>query len=39
MALAPIYYCSAPEVQYLESTTSSHPIKAEGYEIHSGFIS
>jgi hypothetical protein len=39
MALAPIYYYSPPEGKYLDVATSSHPIEAEGYEIHSGFVS
>jgi hypothetical protein len=37
--LHPYLYFSAPEGKYLEPTTSSHPIKAEGYEIHPNFIS
>jgi hypothetical protein len=39
MGCSPIYSFSAPEGKYLEPATSSHPIKAEGYEIHSDFIS
>jgi hypothetical protein len=39
MACAPIYYFLAPEGKYLEPTTSSHPIEAEGYEIRLNFIS
>jgi hypothetical protein len=34
-----IYSFSAPDGKYLEPATSSHPIKAEGYEIHPDFIS
>jgi hypothetical protein len=34
-----IYSFSAPEGQYLEPATSSHPIEAEGYEICPDFIS
>jgi hypothetical protein len=37
--LHPIYYFLALKEKYLEPTTSSHPIKAEGYEIHSDLIS
>jgi hypothetical protein len=39
MVCSPIYYFSAPKGTYLESATSSHPIEAEGYEIHLDFIS
>jgi hypothetical protein len=39
MVCTPIYSFLAPEEKYLESATSSHPIKAEGYEIHPDFIS
>jgi hypothetical protein len=39
MVCSPIYYFSAPKGKYLESATSSHPIEAEGYEIHLDFIS
>jgi hypothetical protein len=39
MVWTPIYYFSAPKGKYLEPTTSSHPIEAEGYEIHLDFIS
>jgi hypothetical protein len=39
MVCTPIYSFSAPEGKYLKPTTSSHPSKAEGYEIHSDFIS
>jgi hypothetical protein len=39
MVCTPIYSYSAPEGKYLEPATSLHPIKAEGYEIHPGFIS
>ena len=39
MAYTPIYYVSAPKGKYLEPATSSHPIEAEGYEIHLDFIS
>jgi hypothetical protein len=39
MPCAPIYCFSALEGKYLEPATSSHPIKAEGYEIHPDFIS
>jgi hypothetical protein len=39
MACSPIYYFSAPKGEYLEPATSSHPIEAEGYEIHLDFIS
>jgi hypothetical protein len=39
MACSPIYSFSAPKGKYLESATSLHPIEAEGYEIHSDFIS
>jgi hypothetical protein len=35
----PVYSFLAPEGKYLEPATSSHPIEAEGYEIHSDFIS
>jgi hypothetical protein len=38
MVCTPIYSFSAPEGKYLEPATSSHPIKAEGYEIHPDFI-
>jgi hypothetical protein len=37
--LHPIYYFSALEVKYLEPATSSHPIEAEGFEIHPDFTS
>jgi hypothetical protein len=39
MVCAPIYYFSALKGKYLEPATSSHPIEAEGYEIHLNFIS
>jgi hypothetical protein len=39
MVCTPIYSFSAPEGKYLEPATSSHPIEAEGYEIHLDFIS
>jgi nitroimidazol reductase NimA-like FMN-containing flavoprotein (pyridoxamine 5'-phosphate oxidase superfamily) len=39
MTCSPIYYFSAPKGEYLELATSSHPIKAERYEIHLDFIS
>jgi hypothetical protein len=39
MVCTPIYSFSPPEGKYLEPTTSSHPIGAEGYEIHPDFIS
>jgi hypothetical protein len=39
MACTPIYYFSAPEGKYLEPATLSHPIEAEGYEIHPTFVS
>jgi hypothetical protein len=39
MVCTPIYSFSAPEEKYLEAATSLHPIKAEGYEIRSDFIS
>jgi hypothetical protein len=39
MVCTPIYSFSAPEGKYLEPATSSHPIEAEGYEIHPDFIS
>jgi hypothetical protein len=39
MVCTPIYSFSAPEEKYLETATSLHPIKAEGYEIRSDFIS
>jgi hypothetical protein len=39
MIYIPGYYFSALKGKYLEPTTSSHPIKAEGYEIRSNFIS
>jgi hypothetical protein len=39
MVCSPIYYFSAPKGKYLEPATSSHPIEAEGYEIHLDFIS
>jgi hypothetical protein len=39
MICTPIYSFSAPEERYLEPATSSHPIKAEGYEIRPDFIS
>jgi hypothetical protein len=39
MVCTPIYSFSAPEVKYLEPATTSHPIKAEGYEIRPEFIS
>jgi hypothetical protein len=38
MVCTPIYSFSAPEGKYLEPATSSHPIKAEGYEIRPDFI-
>jgi hypothetical protein len=34
-----IYRFPAPEGKYLEAATSSHPIEAEGYEVHPDFIS
>jgi hypothetical protein len=39
MVYTAIYSFSAMEGKYLELSTSSHPIKAEGYEMHSDFIS
>jgi hypothetical protein len=39
MVCTPIFSFSAPKGKYLEPATSSHPIKAEGYEIHLDFIS
>jgi hypothetical protein len=39
MVCIPIYSFLAPEGKYLEPATSSHPIEAEGYEIHPDFIS
>jgi hypothetical protein len=39
MVCTPIYSFSAPEGKYLKLATSSHPIEAEGYEIHPDFIS
>jgi hypothetical protein len=39
MVCTPIYSFSAPERKYLELATSSHPIKAEGYDIRPDFIS
>jgi hypothetical protein len=39
MVCTPIYSFLAPEGKYLEPATSSHPIKAEGYEIRLDFIS
>jgi hypothetical protein len=39
MVCTPIYSFSAPEEKYLEPATTSHPIKAEGYEIRPEFIS
>jgi hypothetical protein len=39
MVCTPIYSFLALEGKYLEAATSSHPIKAEGYEIRPDFIS
>jgi hypothetical protein len=39
MVYTHIYSFSALEGKYLEPATSSHPIKAEGYEILPDFIS
>jgi hypothetical protein len=39
MVCTPIYSFSAPERKYLDPATSSHPIKAEGYEICLDFVS
>jgi hypothetical protein len=39
MVCTPIYSFLALKGKYLEPTTSLHPIKAEGYEIHPDFIS
>jgi hypothetical protein len=39
MVYTPIYYFLASKQKYLGPATSSHPIKAEGYEIHPNFIS
>jgi hypothetical protein len=39
MVCTPIYCFSAPKGRYLEPATSSHPIEAEGYEIHPDFKS
>jgi hypothetical protein len=39
MVYTPIYSFSAPEGKYLEPTTSSHLIEAQGYEIHPDLIS
>jgi hypothetical protein len=38
MVCTPIYCFSALKGKYLEPATSSHPIEAEGYEIHLNFI-
>jgi hypothetical protein len=39
MVCTPIYSFLAPEGKYLELATSLHPIEAEGYAIHSDFMS
>jgi hypothetical protein len=39
MVCTSIYSFSTLEGMYLEPTTSSHTIEAEGYDIHSDFIS
>jgi hypothetical protein len=39
MVCTPIHSFSSLEGKYLEPATSSHPIKAEGYEIRPDFIS
>jgi hypothetical protein len=40
MVCTPIYsFLALGGGEYLEPTTSSHPIKAKGYEIHLDFIS
>jgi hypothetical protein len=39
MVCAPIYSFSALEGKYLELAISLHSIEAEGYELHSDFIS
>jgi hypothetical protein len=39
MVCTPIYSFSAPEGKCLVPAPSSHPIEAEGYEIHPDFIS
>ncbi len=39
MVCTPIYCFSVLKGKYLEPATSSHPIEAEGYEIHPDFIS
>jgi hypothetical protein len=39
MVCTPIYIFLALEGKYLEPATLSHPIEAEGYEIHPDFIS
>jgi hypothetical protein len=39
MVCTHIYYFSALNGKYLEPATSSHPIEAEGYEIHPDFMS
>jgi hypothetical protein len=39
MVCTPIYSFSAPKGKYLKLATPSHPIEAEGYEIHPDFIS
>jgi hypothetical protein len=39
MVCTPIYSFSSLEGKYLEPATSSHPFKAEGYEIRPDFIS
>jgi hypothetical protein len=39
MVCTPMYSFLALEGKYLEPSTSSHPIKAEGYEIRPYFIS
>jgi hypothetical protein len=39
MVCTPIYSFLASKGKYLEPATSSHPIEAEGYEIHLDFIS
>jgi hypothetical protein len=39
MVCSPIYSFLALKGKYLEPATSLHPIEADGYEIHSDFIS
>jgi hypothetical protein len=39
MVCTPIYYFSSPKGKHMDPATLSHPIEAEGYEIHPNFIS